>query len=153
MPVMSIGQVAEILTMIVLGTVLKKLGWRVTMIVGVLGYALRFAIFAWFPDAMILIVLVNLVHGICYAFFFATVYIFVDAYFPPDVRSSAQGLFNVMILGVGALIANSLCPWLMQSVYTVGGVTDFKSMFMIPMSISIVAALLLAFGFRPPRVP
>ncbi len=150
MPVMSIGQVAEILTMIVLGTVLKKLGWRITMMVGVLGYALRFAVFAWFPEATYLIVLINLVHGICYAFFFATVYIFVDAYFPADARSSAQGLFNVMILGVGALIANSICPWLLQTVYTTDGVTDFKSMFMIPMTISILAALLLAFGFRPP---
>jgi nucleoside transporter len=150
MPVMSIGQVAEILTMIVLGTVLKKLGWRITMMVGIIGYALRFAIFAWMPEVTYLIVLINLVHGICYAFFFATVYIFVDANFPADVRSSAQGLFNVMILGVGALIANSLCPWLLQTVYTVDGVTDFKSMFMIPMTISILAALLLAFGFRPP---
>jgi len=150
MPVMSIGQVAEILTMIVLGTVLKKLGWRVTMIVGVLGYALRFAVFAWFPESTTFIVLVNLVHGICYAFFFATVYIFVDANFPADVRSSAQGLFNVMILGVGALVANSICPWLLQTVYTANGMTDFRSMFMIPMTISIVAALLLAFAFRPP---
>ena len=150
MPVMSIGQVAEIVTMIVLGTVLKKLGWRVTMIVGILGYVLRFAIFAWFPEVTVLIVLVNLIHGICYAFFFATVYIFVDAYFPPDVRSSAQGLFNVMILGVGALIANSICPWLLQTVYTVDGVTDFQSMFMIPMTISILAAALLGFSFRPP---
>jgi len=150
MPVMSIGQVAEILTMIVLGTVLKKLGWRVTMIVGVLGYVLRFAVYAWFPESTVFIVLINLVHGICYAFFFATVYIFVDAYFPADVRSSAQGLFNVMILGVGTLIANSICPWLLQTVYTVDGVTDFKSMFFIPMTISMLAALLLAVGFRPP---
>ncbi len=150
MPVMSIGQVAEILTMMVLGTVLKKLGWRTTMMVGILGYAFRFAVFAWFPESTLFVVLVNLVHGICYAFFFATVYIFVDANFPADVRSSAQGLFNVMILGVGALIANSICPWLLQSVYTANGVTDFKSMFMIPMTISILAALLLAFGFRPP---
>jgi len=64
MPVMSIGQVAEILTMVVLGTVLKKLGWRITMIVGVIGYALRFAVFAWLPEATYLIVLINLVHGI-----------------------------------------------------------------------------------------
>ena len=150
MPVMSIGQVAEILTMVVLGTVLKKLGWRITMMVGIIGYALRFAVFAWLPETTYLIVLINLVHGICYAFFFATVYIFVDANFPADARSSAQGLFNVMILGVGALIANSICPWLLQTVYTVNGVTDFKSMFMIPMTISILATLLLAFGFRPP---
>ena len=81
---------------------------------------------------------------------FATVYIFVDAYFPTDVRSSAQGLFNVMILGVGALVANSLCAWLLQTAYTVDGITDFKSMFMIPMTISMLAALLFAFRFRPP---
>ena len=30
-------------------------------------------------------VAINVVHGICYAFFFATVYIFVDAAFPKDV--------------------------------------------------------------------
>ncbi|MGN6543547.1 MAG: hypothetical protein ACTHK7_00745, partial [Aureliella sp.] len=34
------------------------------------------------------------------------------------VRASAQGLFNVMILGVGALVANSICPWLQQEVFT-----------------------------------
>src|SRR6266851_8636424 len=39
MPVMSIGQVAEILTMLVLGATLKRLGWRTTMIIGILGHA------------------------------------------------------------------------------------------------------------------
>ena len=33
MPVMSIGQVAEVATMAVLGLALRKLGWRTTMIV------------------------------------------------------------------------------------------------------------------------
>jgi hypothetical protein len=47
------------------------------------------------PAAPGLIILVQVLHGICYAFFFATVYIFVDAYFPKDIRSSAQGLFNL----------------------------------------------------------
>lgn len=150
MPVMSIGQVAEILTMLVLGTVLKRLGWRVTMMVGVLAYVVRFGVYAWLPEMTWLVVAINFVHGVCYAFFFASVYIFVDACFPHDVRASAQGLFNVMILGVGALIANSVGPWLVQTVYTVDGVTDFSSMFMIPIFISIGAALLLAVGFRPP---
>ena len=55
-----------------------------------------------------------MLHGICYAFFFATVYIFVDEYFPKDARASAQGLFNLMILGIGVLAANSICPALRQ---------------------------------------
>lgn len=117
MPVMSVGQIAEILTMFVLGITLKKLGWRVTMIVGILGHAARFAVYAFFPDQPYLIIFIQVLHGVCYAFFFATVYIFVDEYFPKDVRSSAQGLFNVMILGVGALVANSICPWLIQEVF------------------------------------
>jgi MFS family permease len=151
-PVMSIGQVAEILTMFVLGVTLKKLGWRTTMIVGILGHAARFAVYAFFPQSAALIITVQVLHGICYAFFFATVYIFVDAYFPKDIRSSAQGLFNLQILGVGALLANSICPWLMQSVYTANGVTDFKGLFLVPLFVASTAAVALALFFRPPPV-
>ena len=111
-PVMSIGQIAEILTMAMLGLCLKKLGWRTTMIFGILGHAARFGVFAFCgtEEFKWLIVVVQVLHGICYAFFFATVYIFVDEYFPKDIRSSAQGLFNLMILGLGALLAGFVCP-------------------------------------------
>src|SRR5713226_278898 len=51
MPVMSVGQLAEILTMFVLGATLKRLGWRTTMIVGILGHAARFAVYAFAPQA------------------------------------------------------------------------------------------------------
>ena len=151
MPVMSIGQIAEILTMFVLGATLKALGWRATMIFGILGHAARFAVFAFFPEQKNLIITVFILHGICYAFFFATVYIFVDEYFPKDIRSSAQGLFNLMILGVGALAANSICPWLLQSVYTTNGVTDFKGLFLLPCLTAIGAAVALALFFHPPK--
>src|SRR5579862_4212458 len=148
---MSVGQIAEILTMAVLGMTLKRLGWKWTMVVGVLGYAVRFAVYSFLPQYAWLIILVQIAHGICYAFFFATVYIFVDAYFPKDARASAQGLFNVMILGIGAFAANSLCPWLMQSVFTHNGVTDFRSMFMVPCLCAVAAAVALALFFHPPQ--
>jgi uncharacterized membrane protein YeaQ/YmgE (transglycosylase-associated protein family) len=75
----------------------------------------------------------------------------VDAYFPKDVRSRAQGLFNMMILGFGALIANSICPMLRQDVFTHDGVTDFRGLFLIPCGIAVGAAILLAIGFHPPK--
>jgi len=105
MPAMSVGQFAEIGTMAVLGYFLKRLGWRWTMTIGILGHAVRFAIFALFPYPVPAVTVIVL-HGICYAFFFATVYIFVDEFFPKDVRSSAQGLFNLLILGLGPLTGN-----------------------------------------------
>jgi MFS family permease len=154
-PIMSIGQVAEILTMFILGATLKKLGWRTTMIIGILGHAARFAVYSFIPDSAAAIILIQVLHGICYAFFFATVYIFVDAYLPKDIRSSAQGLFNLQILGIGALVANSICPWLMQTVYTVntaaGAKTNFKGLFLVPLIAASAAAVALALFFHPPK--
>lgn len=152
-PVMSIGQITEVLTMFILGVTLKKLGWRTTMIIGILGHAARFAVYAFLPESPAAIILIQALHGVCYAFFFATVYIFVDAYFPKDIRSSAQGLFNLQILGLGALLAFSICPWLMQSVYAKGNLTDFKGLFMVPMLTASAAAIALALFFHPPATP
>ncbi|HVM49234.1 MAG TPA: MFS transporter [Candidatus Acidoferrum sp.] len=149
MPVMSLGQIAEMTTMLVLGAVLKRLGWRWTMVIGILGHSARFAVYAFFPNAPAVIV-VQLLHGICYAFFFATVYIFVDQYFPKDVRASAQGLFNAVILGIGALAANSLCPYLVQRLFTHGGITDYRGLFQVPLAAATLAAIALALFFRPP---
>ena len=154
MVVLSIGQVAEIVTMFILGSVLVRLGWKATMIVGILGHAARFLVFAFFPDSVPTIVTVQLLHGICYAFFFATVYIFVDAAFPKDVRSSAQGLFNLLILGVGNVAASFLFPALMAQ-FTIPGAdpgttaVDYRTLFMVPAGMAVVAILLLAVFFRP----
>lgn len=149
MVVLSLGQVAEILTMFLLGRVLVRLGWKATMIIGVLGHAARFAVFAFFADSIPVIVAVQLLHGICYAFFFATVYIFVDAVFPKDVRSSAQGLFNLLILGVGNVVASFLFPSLVSRL-SAGGSVDYTTLFMVPTGMALAAVCLLAVFFRPP---
>jgi MFS family permease len=150
-PVMKIGQIAEILTMLILGWVLKSLGWRLTMTLGVLGHAARFAVFAFVKDQTP-IILIFVVHGICYAFFFATVYIFVDKYFPKDVRSSAQGLFNVLILGVGPFVANFLCG-VLKGMYTSGGKLDYPAVFEYSLIAALTGAALLLLFFHPPKTP
>ncbi len=97
-----------------------------------------------------LIIAVNILHGICYAFFFAAVYIFVEEYFPKDARASAQGLFNVMILGFGAIASYSLAPWLIQNVFTTAGVTDFRGLFLVPCAVALLAIIVMALFFHPP---
>ncbi|MBL9189907.1 MAG: nucleoside permease [Opitutaceae bacterium] len=149
MPIMSIGQVAEILTMAVLGLCLKRLGWKWTMIIGILGHAGRFLIFAFFSQNVPAVVAVQVLHGICYAFFFATLYIFIDVAFPKDVRTSAQGLFNLLILGLGDLAAK----WLfipLQASLTHDGAVDFQKLFLVPSGLALAAAVLLLVAFRPP---
>ena len=111
MPAMSVGQVAEIASMAALGWALARLGWRWTMTIGILAHAARFFVFA-IGDPLWLMVAINVVHGMCYAFFFAAVYIFVDERCPRDARASAQGLFNLVILGVGPFAGSLLWGWL-----------------------------------------
>ncbi len=155
MVVLSLGQLAEIVTMFVLGGVLIRLGWKATMIIGVLGHAARFTVFAFFADSVPTIIAVQLLHGVCYAFFFATVYIFVDAAFPKDVRASAQGLFNFLILGVGNVVASFLFPALIGCLKDpASGAVDYQKLFLVPTGMALAAVLLLALLFRPPtRAP
>src|SRR3954454_11604648 len=156
---MSIGQVMEIIAMATLGLFLKRLGWRLTMIIGILGQGVRFLIYAFgSPELLWLVIASNLVHGFAYACFFATVYIFVDENFPKDVRTSAQGLFNLLILGLGPFLGNFLWGWLgdvFTSSQVVGGQTvnviDFHRLFLVPFGFSLFAAAVLALFFHPTK--
>src|SRR5260370_26196391 len=128
------------------------------MLVGILGDVVRFTVFALFryPAVGILAILL---HGICCAFFFAAVYIFVDEFFPKDARSSAQGLFNVLILGVGPFVGNFIGPrlgvWCQAGDYVDAegnkqAIIDFSKLFLVPAGIALVAAILLLVFFHPP---
>ena len=110
---MKIGQIAEILTMLFLGYVLKSLGWRTTMIFGVLGHAARFAVFAFYPGAvggdhrqraarhLLRVLLRHRLH-------------LRGRVLPEGRAASAQGLFNVLILGIGPFVANLVCGQLKE---------------------------------------
>ncbi|HMJ91584.1 MAG TPA: MFS transporter [Candidatus Acidoferrum sp.] len=152
MAVTTIGQVAEIVTMVILGTVLKRIGWKWTMLLGIVGHGVRFLVFAFFgsPEHQGLIIAVQVLHGICYAFFFATLYIYVDAVFPKDIRTSAQGLFNLLILGVGLIIANFWFGPLQQKWLTSTGAVDYQSVFLVPTGLAALGMLLLFVFFKPP---
>jgi nucleoside transporter len=152
-PAMSIGQIAEISTMAFLGFFLKKLGWRTTMILGVLGHTIRFGIYSLAghsPGLLWLVILSNVVHGFAYAFFFATVYIFVDENFPTDVRTSAQSLFNLLILGLGPLIGNTLWGKLGDRLTDpTTKQVDFSTLFLYPLGFGVFAAAILVVFFHP----
>jgi MFS family permease len=148
MPAMSVGQIAEIASMAALGWTLARLGWKWTMTIGILAHAARFFVFA-IGDPLWLMVAINVVHGMCYAFFFAAVYIFVDERCPRDARASAQGLFNLVILGFGPFAGSLLWGWLGDVFRTPEGAVDFSRLFLAPAALALAAAVLMALAFRP----
>jgi nucleoside transporter len=105
-PIMSIGQISEIFFLSILGLLIVRLGYRQTLVLGCLAYALRFALFAGATEqTRHLVVLANALHGLCYGCFFAGAYIYVERVASADIRHSAQTVFGIIILGVGPVLA------------------------------------------------
>jgi nucleoside transporter len=150
--VMALGQISEIVCMAGLGVFLKRLGYRTVLALGCTAFALRYGLFALLsPEnslgdtTRMFVLLAMLLHGFCYAFFFAAAYVFIDRIATPDIRHSVQTVFGIMILGVGPSLAvfynASLDSW-------TGG--KWSTMWAIQAGIGAACALVIAALFRGP---
>ncbi|MCX7925394.1 MAG: MFS transporter [Fimbriimonadales bacterium] len=152
---MTIAQIAEIFTIaFMLPAVLPIWGVRKTMLLGIFAWPARYAVFAlaWAfhqtaPWTVWLAVASLALHGFCYVFFFVVAFIYTDSVAPRDVRSSAQALINVAVLGVGMLIGGFFAGWL-KDFFTQDGVTNYTMVFLVPTVITIVAGIAFAALFR-----
>jgi len=103
---MSFGQMSEILFMIVMPLFFVRLGVKWMLVVGMLAWVVRYALFAVGApsDVTWMIMLGVLLHGICYDFFFVTGQIYTDNVAPAAIRSQAQGMLVLFTLGLGMFI-------------------------------------------------
>jgi hypothetical protein len=60
-------------------------------------------------------------------------------------------LFNVMILGLGVVAANTICPFLTAQ-FSANNIIDFRHLFLIPCGVALAAAVALALFFHPPKL-
>jgi nucleoside transporter len=146
-PAMTIGQFAEILTMAYLGIFLKRFGFKKVITIGIAAYFFRYAIFGTAMLPVWIIVVSQVFHGFCYAFFFATAYIYVDKLADQDVRHSAQTVFGIIILGGGPVIGGWLSGYL-QNMYTVDNVFSFSNFWYTMSAIGLVTMIFFFMLFQ-----
>ncbi|QDV23275.1 MFS transporter [Aureliella helgolandensis] len=106
--VMALGQVSEIGFMIAVPFFLSRLGVKKMLLVGMLAWALRYALFGFMPSSAAMLVLGIVLHGICYDFFFVTGQLYTDRVAPPGIRTSAQAFVGLLTYGAGMLVGNYL---------------------------------------------
>lgn len=104
--VQTIGQVSEVLFMVLMPFFFVRLGIKWMLGVGMLAWFLRYALFALgASDPTIWMILFGIaLHGICYDFFFVAGQIYVDIKAGDKFRAQAQGLIVLITYGVGMLI-------------------------------------------------
>ncbi|MEM8600864.1 MAG: nucleoside permease [Bacteroidota bacterium] len=102
----SLGQVSEILFMLLMPMLFVRWGVKWMLAAGMAAWVLRYALFALAaPDAVMWMIVAGVfLHGICYDFFFVTGQIYVEKKSTPKVRGQAQGLLVLVTYGVGMLI-------------------------------------------------
>jgi len=146
-PAMTIGQASEILVMAGLGWLLRNLGFRTVLATGAGAYFVRYLV--WSSDLPVpLLVASQALHGLCYACFFASAYIYVDKLAPRDVRHSAQTVFGILILGGGPVIGGWLSGVLSERFTPAGGSLDFSPLWLVLSGIGLATTLLVAALFR-----
>jgi NHS family xanthosine MFS transporter len=106
--IMSISQFSEMLFILAIPFFLRKFGIKYVMLFSMLAWVLRFGLFAFgnptggFP----LIILSCIVYGMAFDFFNISGSLFIETQTTPEIRGSAQGLFMMMVNGVGAVIGS-----------------------------------------------
>lgn len=102
----TIGQVSEVLFMVLMPLFFVRLGVKWMLGVGMLAWFLRYALFALgATEPTVWMILTGIaIHGICYDFFFVTGQIYIDMKSSDKIRGQAQGLIVLITYGVGMLI-------------------------------------------------
>ena len=146
---MAIGQISEALCILLIPVFFSRFGFKKTILVGMLAWAIRYFLFAYgnAGDMAFMLIIGIALHGVCYDFFFVAGQIYTDARAGEKYKSSAQGLVTFATYGVGMLIGFWVAGFITDH-YKSGDVTDWTSVWRIPAIIAVVISALFILLFK-----
>ena len=137
--------------MLVMPWFFLRLGVKWMLIVGMLAWSTRYALFAH-GDAgagIWMLYVAILLHGICYDFFFVTGQIYVDQQADVRIRAAAQGFIAFVTLGVGMFIGAYVSGAVVDA-YGLGPAShDWPRIWLVPAAGAGAVLVLFAIFFRP----
>lgn len=145
----SLGQVSELVFMILMPLFFVRLGVKKMLAIGMLAWVLRYVLFAYGDvDANYWMLIMGIVlHGICYDFFFVTGQIYTDNLAGERFKSAAQGMITLATYGAGMLIGSLVSGPIVDAYKTAEG-HDWTSIWLIPAAIAAAVVLLFILLFR-----
>lgn len=150
----SLGQVSEVLFMLLLPLFFTKYGFKKTILFGMLAWVVRYSLFA-FGDAgeLFFMLLIGIVlHGMCYDFFFVSGQIYTDSKAGVKYKSAAQGLITLATYGVGMLIGFYVAGEISDSYLIAANTHDWRSIWIVPAIFAGVVFVIFAILFKKEQI-
>lgn len=144
---LSLAQVSEVFTMLMLAGMLRRIGLRWTIFAGLLAQALRLGCFA-LADSVWIMVVAQCLQGVAFTFFAIGSTVAVDRLSPPHLRASAQGLLVVVNSGMGALVGHFTAGRCYDHFALPGGGHDWGTFFLLPGILTLGTAGFFGWAFR-----
>lgn len=147
---MTIGQISEVLFLLLLPVFFTKYGFKKTILVGMLAWAARYALFAYgnANELSFMLIIGIALHGICYDFFFVSGQIYTDSKAGNKYKSAAQGLIALATYGVGMLIGFWVAG-LVSDVYKISDTQhDWQAIWLVASGIAAAVAVLFFLTFN-----
>lgn len=152
--IQTLGQLAEAFMLLVIPFLITRIGIKWVMVLGIVGWVARFALFAFGFDGdqgIVPMLLTGiLLHGLSYDFFFVSGQIYLDRLFGPEMRGRVQAFYWFVMSGLGVVLG-ALVAQQVFGFYTVAtGVRDWTSIWLAPAVVSAVVGLWFVWRFREP---
>lgn len=156
---MTIGQVSDVVFLLLLPLLLKRLGVKGILILGMVAWTVRFGLLTQFPkatDAAWMLFVAIAVHGMCYDYIFVMGRMYVDNRASEDIRAATQGFHAFVTLGAGMFVGSWLSGVVGQHYTTNGGATHaWSEIWLVPavMSAALIVVFAILFRETPATLP
>lgn len=151
---MTIGQISEVLFMLLLPIFFKKFGFKKTLLIGMLAWAVRYLLFAYGNSGELAFMLLTgiALHGICYDFFFVSGQIYTNSKAGEKIKSAAQGLITLGTYGVGMLVGFWIAGQITDEYLISEGLHNWKDIWVFPAVFATVVMILFAIFFKDEKI-
>ncbi|UOQ68664.1 nucleoside permease [Hymenobacter volaticus] len=153
--IQSLGQVSEVLFMLLIPVFFVRLGVKKMLAIGMLAWVIRYLFFAYGngESSYWMLVVGIVLHGICYDFFFVTGQIYTDNLAGEQSKSAAQGFITLATYGVGMLLGSLLSGQIVDAHKTSDTLHDWQTIWLIPAAIAAGVLVVFLLLFRDKNAP
>lgn len=146
---MSLGQASEVIFMLLIPFAFQRFGVKWMLAIGLIAWIIRFACFGYGDAATSewILYLAIVLHGVCFDFFFVTGQIYTDNKAGVKIKAQAQGLITLATYGLGMGIGSKLAG-IVTDMYTVDGVKNWTSIWLVPAGIAAVVLVFFLLIFK-----